>query len=163
MSILDLQSNKHLYKIGLISDTHGKLNSSVVDIFCGVDVIIHAGDIGKPTILQKLDEIAPVVAVRGNMDSGSWASDLPDFELFEISNRWIYVLHDLHHFDLDPTVLGIDAVVSGHIHKTSIENENGVLFINPGSATLPRYHQAATVGLLQLFPRFMQVQFVELT
>ena len=149
-------------RIGLISDTHGRLNDSVHDVFDGTDLIIHAGDVGSPEILNDLRRIAPLIAVRGNMDAGQWAKHLPSFELIEIGNHWVYVLHDLVHLDLEPSAAGIDAVISGHLHKPSLSKKNDVLFINPGSASLPRYHQPATVALFFIDPHSLDVQFIEL-
>ena len=149
-------------KIGLISDTHGSLNDSVKDVFNGTDLIIHAGDVGKPEILDKLGQIAPVVAVRGNMDAGQWAAHLPDYELVEIGNHRVYVLHNLDQFDIDPSGAGIDAVISGHIHKPSLINKNDVLFINPGSASQPRHHQHATVALFFIAQKSLNVKFIKL-
>ena len=102
--------------IGLISDTHGYLDSGVLKIFAQTDLIVHAGDIGKPEILDMLKSVAPVNAVRGNMDYGGWASALPLFEVVTFGGIMLYVLHDLQKLDLDPAASGISAVISGHTH-----------------------------------------------
>ena len=126
--------DKKNFIVGVISDTHGVLPSSAIEAFESTDIIIHAGDIGKPDILDTLRSIAPVVAVRGNMDYGKWAYKLPETEVVEIGEALLYVLHDLHAFDIEPSVAGFSAVISGHTHRPYIEDVGGVLFIKPGSA-----------------------------
>ncbi len=120
--------------IGLISDTHGQLRPEVLRIFSDVAHIIHAGDIGSQQILDQLKSLAPVTAVRGNMDRESWARRLPEEETFEIEGISFHVLHDLLALDLDPRSAKISVVVHGHTHKPSELRDNGVLIVNPGSA-----------------------------
>jgi putative phosphoesterase len=126
--------NKKNYTIGIISDTHGLLHHQVKAAFKDVDLIIHAGDIGDPTVLDKLRAIASVVAVRGNMDYQAWARSLPNAEITEIGKRLVYVLHDISRLDLDPLKSKVLAVISGHTHTPLIEKQNGVFYINPGSS-----------------------------
>ena len=135
------------FLVGIISDTHGHLRPEVAKAFAGVDLIIHAGDIGKHEVLQELRTIAPVHAVRGNMDGG-WAHDLPATEVVEIGGVLIYVLHDAYLLDLDPAAAGFTAVINGHTHKAAIEKRQGVLFLNPGSAS--PYSSTGTVALLRI-------------
>lgn len=123
---------------GVISDTHGVLIPEVFQFLTGVDMIIHAGDIDTPAVLNELNRIAPVVAVRGNMDGGNWASDLCKTEVIQIGQYLLYVLHDVTSLDLDPSAAGMHAVVHGHTHQPSDVTQNGVRFLNPGSATHPR-------------------------
>ena len=123
---------------GMISDTHGVLVPEALKYLMGVDLIIHAGDIDTPAVLNELNRIAPVVAVRGNMDRGNWASHLCETEVIEIGQCLLYVLHDISRLDLDPSAAGMHAVVHGHTHQPSDELQNGVRFLNPGSATHPR-------------------------
>ncbi len=148
--------------IGVISDTHGHLDSVVKKFFKGVDAIVHAGDIGKPEILDTLQSIAPVKAVRGNMDRGAWTSELPPFAIVDIGNIQLYVLHDIYKLDLDPQSAGLSAVISGHTHKPSLKKIDGVLYINPGSASQPRYNFPATIALIRLGNRRIDARIIEL-
>ncbi len=126
--------HKKDFTIGVISDTHGLLRRHVNTIFQDVDLIIHAGDIGSPSVLDELGTIASVVAVRGNMDHKTWARALPKTEVAEIGHILVYVLHDINGLDLDPSASGFLAVIHGHTHSAYIEKRNSVLYINPGSA-----------------------------
>src|SRR5687767_2563702 len=117
-------------QIGVISDTHGLLRPAAVAALVSSTLIIHAGDVGKPEILAALREVAPVVAVRGNVDRGAWAWELPETEVVEVEQARLYVLHDLMMLDLDPTAAGFQAVISGHSHQPSIEYRDGVLYLN---------------------------------
>jgi len=147
------------FLVGIISDTHGHLRPEVAKAFAGVDLIIHAGDIGKHEVLQELRAIAPVHAVRGNMDGG-WAHDLPATEVVEIGEVLIYVLHDAYLLDLDPAAAGFIAVINGHTHKAAIEKRQGVLFLNPGSAS--PYSSTGTVALLRIRGTSLVPEVVEL-
>ncbi len=120
--------------LGVISDTHGLLRPEAVRALEGVDHIVHAGDIGNPEILVELEGIAPVTAVRGNMDWGEWTADLQETEVLEIGGVSVYLLHDLELLDLNPGVAGFDAVVFGHTHLPEVRRADGVLYLNPGSA-----------------------------
>ena len=120
--------------VGLISDTHGLLRPEAVRALAGSDVIIHAGDVGGPEILDALRAVAPVVAVRGNVDTGAWASALPGTAVAEVCGTLIYVLHDLNELDLDPAAAGFGVVVSGHSHQPASAERGGVQFVNPGRA-----------------------------
>jgi putative phosphoesterase len=135
-------------RIGVISDTHGLVRPEVPAAFEGVELILHAGDIGKAEVIRQLKSIAPVVAVRGNNDIGSWARAIPETKLTRINRVSIYMLHDLKEIDLDPSDKGFQVVISGHSHRPSIEKRNGVLFVNPGSAGPRRFKLPITVALL---------------
>ena len=124
--------------IGIISDTHGTLTEKAIEALAGVQVILHAGDIGSEEIIVQLERIAPVIAVRGNMDGGPWCRDRSVTEAIEIGGIGIYLLHDVHRLDLDPAAGGFRMVVSGHTHRAAAIEHNGVLFLNPGSAAYPR-------------------------
>ncbi|MBE0530598.1 MAG: metallophosphoesterase family protein [Rhodospirillales bacterium] len=137
-------------RIGVISDTHGLLRPEATERLAGVEHIIHAGDIGEPGLLGALREIAPVTAVRGNVDTGAWAADYPARTVVTLAARSIYVLHDLKELDLDPALAGFDIVVSGHSHRPKIETMGGVLYLNPGSAGPRRFDLAVTVATLDL-------------
>ncbi len=127
-------TDKKKYKIGVISDTHGLLRPQVNTLFQDVDLIIHAGDIGSPSVLDALEAMSSLVAVRGNMDYEVWARVLPETEIVEIGKNLVYVLHDLGRIDLNPSTSGFRAVISGHTHRPLIKKYNNVLYVNPGSA-----------------------------
>jgi uncharacterized protein len=134
--------------IGVISDTHGLLRPEAVAALQGSDHIIHAGDVGAPEILEELSRIAPVTAVRGNIDQASWARKLPETEVVEIGGISIYILHDLARLDLKPEAAGFAAVISGHSHVPKQEIKNGVLYFNPGSAGPRRFKLPVSIGKL---------------
>ena len=119
-------------RIGIISDTHGLLRPEVTARLAGVHYIIHAGDIGRPEVISELRKIAPLTAIRGNIDKGEWAAEHPHTALVKLGGRSIYVLHNLKELDLDPAAAGIDVVVSGHSHRPKIETVGGVVYLNPG-------------------------------
>lgn len=148
--------------LGIISDTHGLLRPNVADKLCGVERIIHAGDVGNPDILDQLENIAPVVAVRGNVDRGAWAQTLPLTEVVEVGDRLLYVLHDLHTLDLDPVAAGFAAVISGHSHKPVAEERNGVLYLNPGSIGPRRFTLPIRLAKLHLTPAALRVEWIDL-
>jgi putative phosphoesterase len=148
-------------KIGLISDTHGLLRPEAMTALQGSDLIIHAGDIGNPGILAELRRIAPVVAVRGNIDTADWASQLPMTAVVQASGARIYVLHDIQELAIDPVAAGFQIVVSGHSHKPGQSERLGVLYINPGSAGPRRFRLPVTVARLEL-GRSPCVEFAEL-
>jgi len=148
--------------VGVISDTHGLLQPAAIEAFKDADLIIHAGDVGKPDILEDLQAIAPVEAVRGNMDMDGWAHKLPKTKLIEVGSVLLYVIHDVYKIDIKPAKAGISAIIHGHTHKpSSIEDHNGVLFLNPGSATQPRFNSPASVALLHVKEKSLVAQFFE--
>jgi hypothetical protein len=149
-------------RIGLISDTHGLLRPEAVPALAGSDLIVHAGDVGKPEILDRLRAIAPVVAVRGNIDKGEWASRLPLTAVVEAHLARIYVIHDVHDLEIDPSAAGFAIVVSGHSHKASRQERSGVMYVNPGSAGPRRFKLPITLALLDLGRSPWDVRFVEL-
>jgi putative phosphoesterase len=140
----------NITRIGFISDTHGLLRAEALRALAGSDLIIHAGDVGKPEILDALRAIAPLVAIRGNIDKGAWASALPATAVAEAGPVLIYVLHDLNELDLDPAAAGFGIVVSGHSHKPGSYERSGVLYVNPGSAGPRRFKLPVTVARLDL-------------
>ncbi|MGJ4945906.1 metallophosphoesterase family protein [Bradyrhizobium sp. HKCCYLS1011] len=145
-----------VFKVGIISDTHGLLRPEAVHRLAGVDHIIHAGDIGRADVLDGLRRIAPVTAIRGNVDVGEWARDYPETTTVRLEGRSLYVLHDVNALSIDPTTLGIDAVISGHSHKVRIETIGGVLYLNPGSAGPRRFRLPITLATLDLGPGDLQ-------
>ena len=136
--------------IGVISDTHGLLRPEALAALRESQHIIHAGDVGAPEILDQLAAIAPVAAVRGNIDKEAWARKLPQTEVIEMGGASIYVLHDLAQLDLRPKASGFDVVISGHSHVPKQETRNGVLYFNPGSAGPRRFRLPISVGRLIL-------------
>jgi putative phosphoesterase len=127
-----------------------------------VDLIIHTGDIDNPNVLKALRNIAPVVAVRGNMDRGGWTRGLSRTEVVEVDGVLIYVLHDLNALDVDPAAAGFKAVVSGHTHEPSIKKEKGILYLNPGSAWWPRANNPATVAIVTVEGETVSARMVDL-
>ncbi|MDD5564930.1 MAG: metallophosphoesterase family protein [Thermoanaerobaculaceae bacterium] len=136
--------------VGVISDTHGLLRPQAVAVLSGCELIVHAGDVGSPGILGELRRVAPVVAVRGNVDVEGWARDLPETAVAEVGAVRLYVLHDLGRLDLDPVAAGFGAVIRGHPHIAGIAQRHGVLFVHPGSAGPRRLALPVSVALLRI-------------
>ena len=149
-------------KIGLISDTHGLLRDEAFEALRGSGLILHAGDVGNPEILEELRKIAPVIAVRGNVDAAPWAQALPEMAVAEAGSVLIYVLHDVKALDLNPAASGFHIVVSGHSHKPGKTERDGVLYINPGSAGPRRFQLPVTVAVLRLGQTPWKIDFVDL-
>jgi uncharacterized protein len=148
--------------VGLISDTHGLLREEALSALQGSDLIIHAGDVGNAEIIEKLRAVAPVVAVRGNVDQGAWASRLPMTAVVEAGSTLIYVLHDIQQLDFDPVVSEFKIVISGHSHKPGSSERRGVQYINPGSAGPRRFQLPVTVARLSLNQKPWAVNFIDL-
>lgn len=138
------------FRIGIISDTHGLLRPEAERCLAGVDHIIHGGDIGRPEIIDALRRIAPVTAIKGNVDTADWAGVYPDTTSVRLAGRSIFVLHDLKTLQIDPAARGIDVVVSGHSHVPKVETVGGVLFLNPGSAGRRRFKLPITLATLDV-------------
>ena len=136
--------------IGVISDTHGMLRTAAHNALHGVDLIIHAGDVGSLEVLKVLREIAPVYAVRGNMDGGKLGAALSPTEVVDIKGTLFYVLHDLGHLDLDPKAADFSGVIYGHSHKPRRDEKNGVLYLNPGSAGPKRFELPVTLAIMTM-------------
>jgi uncharacterized protein len=149
-------------QVGIISDTHGLLRPEAVQALHGVDAIIHAGDVGQPEILTALKRIAPVFAVRGNVDTEAWARELPDTTVVELSGASFYVLHNLKELDLRPEAAKFDFVISGHTHKAEQSERNSVVYLNPGSAGPRRFRLPVTLALLDLSRKPWRAEIVEL-
>lgn len=148
--------------IGVISDTHGHLPAAARKAFKKVSLIIHAGDIGDQKVIDDLSKIAPTVAVRGNMDFGKWADRLPKTEIIEIGQIVLYVLHNLHRLDVEPNEAGFRAVIVGHTHRPDAYENNGITFLNPGSASFPKFGNPAAVAFLHLKRDTLRAQLIEL-
>jgi uncharacterized protein len=136
--------------IGVISDTHGLLRPEALATLAGSDYIVHAGDIGDPGILDKLNQLAPVTAVRGNIDRGQWAARLPSTNTLQVDEVLLYMLHNVAELDLKPEAAGFSVVIYGHSHLPKQEMRNGVLYFNPGSAGPRRFQLPVTLGKLRL-------------
>jgi len=136
--------------VGVIADTHGLLRPQAVAALAGCELIVHAGDVGSPAILAELGRVAPVAAVRGNVDVEAWAHGLPETAVAEVGAVRLYVLHDLARLDLDPAAAGFAAVISGHSHISAVFERGGVLYVNPGSAGPRRFALPASVALLHV-------------
>ncbi|MDL2275654.1 metallophosphatase family protein [Desulfosarcina sp. OttesenSCG-928-G10] len=137
-------------EVGIVSDTHGLVRPEVVDALSGCGQILHAGDVGDAAVLRCLEKIAPVTAVRGNTDQGPWAWHLPVQETVTIEAVCFWILHDLHHLDLDPAAAGIQVVVSGHTHQPEIFRKNGVIYLNPGSAGHRRHTLPVSIARVHI-------------
>jgi putative phosphoesterase len=151
-----------IHVIGLISDTHGLIRPEALEALNGVELIIHAGDIGKPEVIAALKAIAPVLAVKGNNDIGNWARPLPDTKLVKSGDTQLYVIHNVKDLDCDPVARGYRAVVSGHSHKPSIATRDGVLFVNPGSAGPRRFKLPIAVGKLFIESSQLTAEIIQL-
>ena len=140
------------FTIGIISDTHGLLRPEALRMLAHVDHIIHGGDIGDPEIISALRRIAPVTAIRGNVDTGDWATEFALTEVVRLAGRLFYVLHDLNTLQVDPVAEGIDVIVSGHSHVPNINTVDGLLYLNPGSAGRRRFKLPITLAHLEITP-----------
>jgi uncharacterized protein len=148
--------------IGVISDTHGLLRPAAIEALRGVEHILHAGDVGDASILDSLRNLAPVTAIRGNIDVGGPCSHLPATEVVTLDGHTFYMLHDRQALDLDPAAAGFSAVISGHSHKPLIEWRHGVLYMNPGSAGPRRFSLPVSIGLLTIGADGLQPRLVTL-
>ena len=149
-------------RIGLISDTHGLVRPEALASLQGSDLLIHAGDIGKPEVLTALKKIAPVIAIKGNNDTGSWARKLPDTRKVAMGTLRLYVIHNLQELSFDPAARGFRVVISGHSHKPAIQTKGDVLFVNPGSAGPRRFKLPICVGRLVVQDNTIDTEIIEL-
>jgi hypothetical protein len=149
-------------RLGIISDTHGLLRPEAARALSGVDLIVHAGDVGKPEVLTQLKAIAPVFAVRGNVDTEPWATELPATAIVDAGSASLYVLHNLRELDLRPDAAGFDAVISGHTHQAEQWEREGVLYLNPGSAGPRRFNLPVTLALVDVGSTPWKVEILEL-
>jgi hypothetical protein len=157
-----LEAGPGVVRVGVISDTHGLVRPEALAALTGSALIIHAGDVGGREVLERLETVAPVVAVRGNNDGGAWARSLPEHETVEIGGLRLHVLHDLGDLDLDPGAADVHAVIAGHSHRPRIEYRNDVLFLNPGSAGPRRFRLPVSLARLQVGGGRLAAQIVEL-
>ncbi len=150
------------WTVGVLSDTHGLVRPETVSALRGSDLIVHAGDVGRPEVLERLREIAPTRAVRGNVDRGAWAESLPSSDVVEVGGRELYVLHAVQDLDLDPAVAGFAAVIYGHSHRPSAELRSGVLYLNPGSAGPRRFALPVAVARIRVSRSRLEPEILEL-
>lgn len=151
-----------MFRVGLISDTHGLLRPEALTILRGSDYIVHGGDICDPGILEELAALAPLTAVRGNNDRGPWAETLRHAEILQVGEIFVYAIHDLAQLDLEPEAAGVHVVVSGHSHRPLVERRNGVLYVNPGSSGPRRFTLPVAVGELLVQGRSVSARIIEL-
>jgi len=154
--------NKGHIVVGVISDTHGLLLPAAIKALHGVDLIIHAGDIGNTGIMDELKSMAPVVAVRGNMDMSEDLMELPETEAIQVGDALLYIIHNINSLDIAPSKDDFDAVIFGHLHYPSVAKHNGVLFLNPGSASQPRRKSSASLALLHIRGSSIKTQIVDI-
>jgi uncharacterized protein len=148
--------------IGIISDTHGLLRPEAITALQGSSLIIHAGDIGKDTIIPDLEQIAPVHAVRGNVDNAPWAYRFPLYEVIEVDSVFIYIHHGDRELDLDPKAAGVQVIISGHTHEPIIKKKDDILYINPGSAGAKRFHLPVSLARLSIQDGKPEAEILEL-
>ena len=151
-----------VHTLGVISDTHGLARPEALAALAGVERIVHAGDIGSRDVLEALERVAPVTAVRGNNDRGDWAKKIPETEVVEVGGVSLYLLHDLHELDLEPRAAGFAAVISGHSHQPKVEERDGVLYLNPGSAGPRRFKLPISLARLTVAGKRVKAELVTL-
>ena len=156
--------NKHaaIHVIGLIADTHGLMRPQALETLKGSDLIVHAGDIGKPEVIESLKALCPVRAIKGNNDAGAWAKALPETESIESGAVRLFVIHNVKELDGDPSLRGYQVVISGHSHKPSVSNHQGVLYVNPGSAGPRRFKLPVAVAKLCIRGSQVKAEIIEL-
>jgi len=154
--------NKEHVVVGVISDIHGILVSAAIKALQGVDLIIHAGDIGNTGIMDELKSMAPVVVVRGNMDMSEDPRELPETEAIQVGDALLYIIHDIQNLDIAPSQADFDVVIFGHLHYPSVTKHSGVLFVNPGSASQPRRKSSASLALLHIRGNSIKTQIVDI-
>jgi len=157
-----LRSGAEQQIVGVISDTHGLLRPEVMRVFKGVTLILHAGDIGVPEVLEELRTLAPVIAVRGNNDKDRWAKRIPEVKTVNAGGISIYMLHDVKELKTAPSPKEVQAVISGHSHRPRIEERDGVLFLNPGSAGPQRFKLPISVARMTIQGKAVRAEIVEL-
>jgi putative phosphoesterase len=149
-------------RVGVLSDTHGLLRPEARAFLLGCDHIIHGGDIGTAQVLEEIAAIAPVTAVRGNIDRGDWAQELPETELIRLGNVFAYVIHDLSELDIEPAAAEVSLIISGHSHIPKIQDRDGIVFLNPGSCGPRRFRLPVSIGEVLINGERVQARTVEL-
>jgi hypothetical protein len=149
-------------RIAVVSDTHGHLDPALMKSLKEADLILHAGDLDSPKVLKALKALAPVTAVRGNMDRGDWAKDIPVMELTPVHEMLFYMIHDLAKMDIDPESMGVRVVIHGHTHRPCVEEKGSVIYLNPGSASLPRGGFSPSYAMIHLQGNRLHVEIITL-
>jgi len=162
MNSCNLTSSHTAQVVGVISDTHGLLRPEATRALAGVNLIIHAGDIGTPEILRELKRIAPVAAIKGNNDRGDWARRLPEARAVKLGQHRVYVIHNVRELAFQPASRKFRAVISGHSHKPSILEKDGVLFMNPGSPGPRRFSLPVSLGKIRIEGAHVRAEIIEL-
>jgi putative phosphoesterase len=157
-----MMAEAKVFTVGVISDTHGLLRPEAVQALAGVDYILHAGDVGDPLILEELRSIAPLTAIRGNVDTSGVCASLPATEAVELGGRLFYIIHSVHDLDLDPVTAGIAVIVSGHSHRADAQSRSGVLYLNPGSAGPRRFDLPVTLAKIIINDAGVSASIVEI-
>jgi uncharacterized protein len=151
-----------VWRVAVLSDTHGLLRAQARAFAVGCDYIIHGGDIGSPEILDELAVLAPLIVVKGNNDNQAWAAQLPETEMIRVGGAFIYVIHDISRLDIEPHAAGVQVIVSGHSHKPLIQRRDGILYVNPGSCGPRRFNLPISVGELTVAGTEVNGRTVEL-
>jgi uncharacterized protein len=162
MTKCNLTSTGARQVIGLISDTHGLLRPQAIAALAGVDLIIHAGDIGNPSVITELKKIAPVAAIKGNNDTGDWAKRLPEYRSVKVGQHRLYVIHNVHELEFNPAARKFRVVISGHSHQPVVAEKDGVLFVNPGSPGPRRFKLPVAVGKILVDGTNVRAEIIEL-
>jgi hypothetical protein len=149
-------------KVGVIADTHGLLRSEAIEFLKRCDLIVHVGDVGTPDILNALRSIAPTYTIRGNIDKGSWAQELPDKDVLEVEDKFLYLIHSIDDLDLDPVAAEFDAVIFGHSHRPKSYEKGGVLYFNPGSAGQKRFKLPVSIGRITIMNSRLESKIITL-
>ena len=149
-------------KVGVIADTHGLLRPEAIEFLKRCDLILHAGDVGNPDILKSLRDFAPTYAIRGNIDKGSWANELPEKDVLEVENKLFYLIHSINNLDLDPAAAKFDAVIFGHSHQPISYKKDGVLYFNPGSAGRRRFKLPVSIGQITIMESRLDSEIITL-
>jgi putative phosphoesterase len=150
-------------RVGVVSDTHGLLRPEARAFLAGCDYIVHGGDVGSAQILDELEAVAPLIAVKGNNDTQPWAARLRESELVRVGNLFLYVIHDLHELDIDPAAAGVRVVVSGHSHKPRIHERDGILYVNPGSCGPRRFKLPVSAAEILVSGSAVNARLVDLS
>jgi putative phosphoesterase len=149
-------------KVGVIADTHGLLRPEAIAFLKRCDLSVHAGDVGNPNILKALRSIAPTYAIRGNIDRGSWAKELPENDVFEVEDKFFYLIHSIDDLDLDPAAAKFDAVIFGHSHQPISYKKDGILYFNPGSAGQKRFKLPVSIGRITIMNSRLESEIITL-